>query len=186
MFISAYFNYIYILIPFWFCVSCSDANRQKASNLVIDLAGREIIISDSLFQGKNQEIRYRYADFKILSYVKSFDGCTECQLQLPFWIDVMRSFRDSIKSARIEVIFIMSGENRSIINEIKTKYGDMFIFIYDKNNVFNRLNENLLSTRSQTLLLNRNNKIIGIGSPILNKGIRRVYIKAMNEQLKIM
>jgi len=116
--------------------------------------------------------------YKILVYVDSV-GCTGCRLGLVEW----KAFIDRCQSKRYDVGFlfvIQSSDYRKFEQKLET---NNFIYpvIYDLADNFNRLNRFPKEDEFRTFLLDKDNKVVLIGSPIRNERIWKMYVDKLSK-----
>ena len=117
---------------------------------------------------------YRY---RILNYVDSV-GCLSCNLKLQEWNMLSKEFQD--KNCQVTPLFVFYPGNVAKIREIRTLAKNNktdFPIIIDTLNVINRLNKFPEDTRFHTYLLDKDNKVLAIGNPVLNPAVKELYLK---------
>lgn len=111
---------------------------------------------------------------RIVVYFDS-TGCSECKMKLNEWADIIHFARDSVSN--LSVLFIVFPQKgkflsvRSILKNCKFNYP---VFV-DSLNQFGVLNKLPKDSRFHTFLINRQNKIVLIGSPIGNDKMWKLY-----------
>lgn len=110
--------------------------------------------------------------FKILIYIDSI-GCSPCRLQLPEWKTLMNECKQS--NIEISFLFVIHSSNyRPLESEF---YFEDFSYpvIYDYNNDINKMNQFPKEHNFHTFLLDKDNKVLLVGSPINNRKMWRLY-----------
>jgi len=172
--------------------SCKTANRKKeAKQLVVAWIGKEIHFPDNItcnVLGKDTigslcEQLYQ-ADYKVLLYVDS-SGCSDCRLKLVIWKELMQE-SDSLFQGRLRFLFFIQPKKsapQEISYLVRRNHFDhpVFLDIDDQLNKQNKLPQNLAY---QCFLLDKNNKVVLIGNPVLNPQIWSLYKKAINKDNK--
>lgn len=164
-------------------VSCSSKDKEQR-DIVAEWIGKELIIPDSLqAQIGDTPIDYDFndADFKIVTYIDS-TGCTGCKMKLKEW----DSFIDKLKlksDISLNFIMIISHNNESFVKEIINNNQFLHPYSIEKNNSFFTINKLSKSRKLNTFLLDRENKIIALGNPIVNPKIATIYEKFILEDL---
>lgn len=157
------------------CVSCRDTRKDSAFQLVREWEGKEIRFPEqSVFtvQGKDTVgFNWSDADYKVLMYVDS-TGCMSCKLQLSKWNDFIRE----TDSLHVSYIFYFNTWDWEGLQYVMRR--DVFTYpvCFDKDDSLNRLNHFPSNVAFQTFLLDRNNKVLAIGNPILNEEIKNLYM----------
>jgi hypothetical protein len=113
--------------------------------------------------------------YKFLTYVDSA-GCTSCQLGIPQWQQIM----DICQSNHFDVSFLFVVYSLNYENFEYELLLDNFDcpIIYDRRNRFDELNH-FPPFPYRTFLLDKDNKIILIGSPINNPQMLELYMKTI-------
>ncbi len=111
--------------------------------------------------------------YKIFTYIDSI-GCTSCQLGLPQW----KALIDSCYRQQINVKFIFavhSSDYEYFGHELRFNEFN-YPIIYDYHNDFDKLNR-FPPAPYRTLLLDKDNRIQLIGSPVNNPAMWDLYLK---------
>lgn len=84
---------------------------------------------------------------------------------------------DSISKNRVKLNFIFHPNNvQEVINTLKINDFKHPVWI-DRNDSFNKLNQLSSNMSFQTLLLDKDNKVVAIGNPIYNLKVKELYLK---------
>ncbi|MEY8687463.1 DUF1573 domain-containing protein [Bacteroides sp. AN502(2024)] len=116
-------------------------------------------------------------DFKLLAYVDS-TGCTSCKLQLHKWKSFLHEM-DSVSNGKIAFLFyVCPNDKREFEHILKRDKFDYPICIdeYDSLNIMNHFS---LDPRFQVFLLDKKNRVIAVGNPILNSKIKDLYFNIL-------
>ncbi|MCL2737856.1 MAG: DUF1573 domain-containing protein [Bacteroidales bacterium] len=173
---------------FWFLLiavcslcSCEDNRKQnEIAKMVNEWTGKEILFIESIpcyVSGKEAPLGFCNdffnKEFKILMYVDSA-GCSDCRLKLFEWKQLMEE-ADSL--FRGKVGFLLFFQPKSV-NEMVFLFArnqfDYPVFM-DVNGTVNRLNHFPQAMQYQCFLLDRDNKVLMIGNPVLNRKIWDLY-----------
>ena len=165
-----------------FCLclaSCAESDKERLSRLVSEWERKEILFpahSTFTIQGKaTVDFDFKDADYKIVTYVDSA-GCTSCKLQLPRWKQLIAEV-DSLTDDRVPFLFYFHPKD---IRELRyfTKI-DSFTYpiCFDEKDDFNRLNCFPNEMMFQTFLLDKENKVIALGNPVLSPKVKELYLK---------
>lgn len=166
--ILLYTCYIFILL-----IGCKNSNLNYSSivgewqNKVISFPISSLIKA----QSKQKEWKVK-SPYKIIRHVDSTD-CTICDLLLPQW----NEFYEQLDSIPI-FFFIHINQYKEISHRIKLENNNMNIY-FDIKDSLNLLNKFPDDKRLQTFLVDSNNRIKIIGDPILNREIRKLYLKTI-------
>jgi hypothetical protein len=133
-------------------IQCSILGKDTVSNICSDLFQKE---------------------YKILFYTDS-TGCSSCRLKLFQWKQLIKE-ADDLSLGKIGFIFFFQPKNKMEMEFIfRIDQFDYPVFI-DENNTINRLNHFPDDSAYQCYLLDRDNKIVIIGNPVLNPKIWDMY-----------
>lgn len=162
-----------------FCLSCQDKNKKQIAALVKEWQGKEILFPEKMVFTRQMKdtVLFPFGDapYKILVYVDSV-GCTSCKLQLPKWKNLM-AYTDSLAAGAVSYLFFIHPAHLKEMDYIlKRDQFDSPVCI-DRSDRLNRLNGFPADIKFQTFLLDRNNKVIGIGNPVHNPNIKELYLQ---------
>ena len=171
---------LYVLCFFLSIVSCSQSEqKEQVITLLQEWQGKRIVIPDSMYtiQGNRYFVDTALYRYRILNYVDSV-GCLSCNLKLQEWNMLSKEFQD--KNCQVTPLFVFYPGNVAKIREIRTLAKNNktdFPIIIDTLNVINRLNKFPEDTRFHTYLLDKDNKVLAIGNPVLNPAVKELYLK---------
>ena len=112
-------------------------------------------------------------EYKVMLYVDS-SGCSDCRLKLGEWKHVI-SEADSLFHDRIGFVFFFQPKNmREMTYLFRQDEYDYPVFI-DKNNTIDRLNHFPHEMKYQCFLLDKNNKVLVVGNPVLAPRVWALY-----------
>ena len=123
-----------------------------------------------------------YSDsYKILLFVDS-TGCTSCRLKLSEWKRIMLE-ADSAFTRSPEFIFIFQPkkQNEKEMEAILRNKGFRHLVFKDKENEIDKLNKFPSNPDYQCFLLDQDNKVVMVGNPSLNTGVRVLYKRIITE-----
>ncbi|WP_291589155.1 DUF1573 domain-containing protein [Bacteroides sp.] len=149
-------------------------------NTVKEWEGKEIKFpTESVFtQYMYDTVKYDTdLDFKLMVYVDS-TGCTSCKLQLHKWKSFLHEM-DSVSNDKIALLFyVCPNDKREFEHILKRDKFDYPICIdeYDSLNIMNHFSSD---PRFQVFLLDKKNRVIAVGSPILNPKIKELYFNIL-------
>jgi hypothetical protein len=162
--------------------SCTSQTRKEyLSELVKERIGESVIFpssivkagTDSSLVAISQTVEYEY---KLVVYT---DGdCGKCISELYEWSKFLNDNREVFKSVR--EIFIIYSVNFPRFEYTTEKVGIKLPFYYDSTNIYitrNTIDEPLL----QTLILDKNNKILIVGNPLKNAAMQKLYRNVLSE-----
>ena len=171
-------RYLYLLLTISCFYSCKD-RRDDITQLVNKWEDKEIVFpAHSIFtvQGRDTvSFSFSDANYKIVSYIDSV-GCTGCKLHLPRWRRFMYEV-DTLMNASVPFVFYFHPKNIEDLRYIIRRDTFTHPVCLDVSDKFNILNHFPSEKAFQTFLLNKKNKIIAIGNPILNPKVKELYLK---------
>jgi hypothetical protein len=157
------------------------SRKREIKRMVQEWQGKEIIIPDEItFKSLGSDTVCSYLwdkKYKIFTYIDSI-GCTSCQLGLSEW----KILIDSCNRQQLDVGFIFavhSSDFKIFSLEIQLRMFD-YPIIYDYQNQFQNLNL-FPPAPYRTFLLDKDNKVKLIGTPINNHKIWELYKKVIEQ-----
>lgn len=173
---------LYILLSLILVCSCGNVSKNDLVHLVNEWDGREIVFpnySDFTVLGKDSVfLNYLGTDYKILSYNDS-TGCTACKLQLSSWLKFIYEV-DSIVNKDISFVFYFFPKDVKDLRNIIIRENFNYPVCIDEFDEFNTLNNFPKERAFQTFLLNKENRVVAIGNPILNPKVKELYLKIIS------
>ena len=165
---------IFILFVLFFG-SCQISRKENIQKIIQEWHGKEIFIPDDItFKSLGRDTASSYLwkkPYKIFTYIDSI-GCSSCNLNLSDW----KKLIDLCRQQQIDVGFIFTVHSSDFEQFIDDLYFNDFNYpiIYDYHNSFDKLNQ-FPPTPYRTFLLDKDNKVQLIGSPINNPQIWELY-----------
>jgi len=168
-----------------FFQSCN-SGKQQAKSVVDEWYQKEIIVPKKLiFKSLGHDtvcssiFKYR---FKVLVYIDSV-GCSACKLKLSGW----KAIIDSCKLKAYDITFLFVVQSNNYIAFEQKLYTDHFEYpiIYDPNNEFNKLNKLPKEEQFRTFLLDENNRVVLISSPIDNAKMWNLYKTVLESKTNV-
>jgi len=161
--------------------SCSSP-ESKAKSVIENWMAREVIIPHNIiFKSITTDTISKYIfnhSYKILVYVDSV-GCTGCRLGLVDW----KAFIDRCQSKGYDVGFLFVIQSSDYTKFEQKLEIEKFTYpvIYDLTDKFNSLNKFPEDDKFRTFLLDKDNKVVLIGSPIRSEKIWKLYIDVLSK-----
>ena len=178
-------KYLAWLLLFAVFASCKNtSNVDMVAKIVNEWQGKEVLFPEktvfTIFGQDTVDFSFRNADYKVVSYVDSI-GCVSCKLQLDTWKSVMQRI-DSVADVRVPFIFVFApGKLRDVLYATKSSGFDYPIML-DMKNEFNALNHFPANFNFQTMLLDKDDKVIAIGNPVQSPKILDLYQSIISGQ----
>ena len=149
----------------WLLASCSESREEAMLRLVNEWKDKSVIIPvRSVFtvQGKDVvDFNYRDAEYKILVYTDSV-GCTSCKLQLPKWKRMIAEV-DSLTGGSVPFLFYFHPKDPKELRFYLRRDNFTYPVCFEEDDYINRLNRFPSDMTFQTMLLNKENKVVAIG-----------------------
>ena len=179
-------NWILGLCVCLFFSSCEESEKQRLSRLVQEWEGKEILFpthSTFTIQGKDTvDFDFKDAEFKIVSYIDSV-GCTGCKLHLHRWKELISEL-DSLTSGSVPFLFYFHPKNLKELRFLVRREVFTYPICFDEKDDFNRLNHFPSEMMFQTFLLDRGNRVIALGNPVLNPKVKELYLGLIKDNCK--
>ena len=179
-------RHIVWIMCLWLLASCSESREEAMLRLVNEWKGKSVIIPvRSVFTVQGKEVvdfNYRDAEYKILVYTDSV-GCTSCKLQLPKWKRMIAEV-DSLTGGRVPFLFYFHAKDQKELRTLLRRDNFTYPVCFEDDDYLNRLNRFPSDMTFQTLLLNKENKVVAIGSPVLNPKIKDLYLEIITGKKK--
>ena len=158
--------------------SCEESEKERLSRLVKEWEGKEILFpAHSIFtiQGKDTvDFDFEDAEYKVVTYIDSV-GCTDCKLQLPRWKELMVEV-DSLTGGSVPFLFYFHPKDLRELRFLTRRDAFAFPVCFDEKDEFNRLNHFSGEMMFQTFLLDKENKVIALGNPVLSPKVKELYL----------
>ena len=178
-----YMRCLVCLLCFSLFVSCSKKNNDGLTELVAEWYGKEITFPvdvkyTNVIEGKCVNF-VGNSEYKILVYVNG-DNCLFCKLKMDLWKDFMAYIQEKYHGF-IPFLLYINYPNYSEIEYILKSSKFDYPICYDRYDELNKLNKFPLDDHLRTFLLDRDNKVLAIGNPTMNKSIRNLFIKIVTD-----
>jgi len=174
-------KYITLIMCLWMLVSCQESQKDAMLRLVSEWQGKEIKFPARpvfTIQGKDTvAYEYKDADYKVVTYVDSV-GCTSCKLQLHQWKKWITEV-DSLTNGRVPFLFFFHPKDIKELRYLTRREDFIYPVCLDSKDELNRLNRFPPDITFQTLLLDKENKVVALGNPILNPRVKELYQSIM-------
>lgn len=170
----------------WMLASCQESPKEAMLRLVQEWNGKEIKFpARSVFtiQGKDTvDFEFKDADYKVVTYIDSV-GCTSCKLQLHRWKQLVAEV-DSLTDDSVPFLFYFHPKNIKELRYLTRRDGFTYPVCFDEQDEINRLNQFPSVMDFQTFLLDKDNKVVAMGNPILNPNIKDLYLEVISRKPK--
>ena len=161
--------------------SCKESRKDEIARLVKEWDGKEIRFPEHpvfTIQGKDTvDFSFRNAEYKVVSYVDSI-GCISCKLQLANWAAFIQEV-DSLTDETVPFILCLHNPDVEEMKRIVRKENFQYPVFIDEKGTFDALNHFQTNMTFQTFLLDKDNKIVAIGNPVLNPMVKELYLEKL-------
>jgi hypothetical protein len=114
-----------------------------------------------------------FSDRKGYMIISIFDiGCSSCMETLDNW----KEFTKLMNKRNVKVAFIIPPELMDMYNRQKQLFDGLTLY-FDKKYRFIEANQISPDKALQTFLIDKTNKIVILGNPVINPGVRNIYLK---------
>lgn len=140
--------------------------------------GRKIQIDPTVgyltARGDSDEIELPSVDFRLIRYIDS-EGCTSCRMQMRRCRDAQRELSASA-ATEVGFLYIISPDNIGELTSIlaRDNIGNLPVLV-DMSDSLNRMNGFPEADGLRTFLVDRDNRVLGVGDPAVNPQIMRLY-----------
>ena len=166
--------------------SCQESREEAMLRLVSEWNGKEIKFpSRSVFtiQGKDTvDFEFGHADYKVITYIDSV-GCTSCKLQLHRWKQLVAKV-DSLTDGRVPFLFYFHPKDMKELRYLTRRDDFTYPVCFDEKDELNQLNQFPSDMTFQTFLLDKDNKVVAMGNPVLNPNIKVLYLDVIMGKTK--
>lgn len=162
---------------------CQDEQKEQISETVQAFTGKQLVIPTESLQAKIMGRDTLCPDMlsnraKILVYVDS-SGCSPCKMELAAWSLRLQELK--AEKPDIPLVFIVYNKDYSIVEKsVKNSFFQHPIF-YDRENKTDSLNHLPKKDRYRTFLLDRENKVVLVGSPAHNDKLWGLYLRQIKK-----
>ena len=167
-----------LIMCVWMLASCQESREEAMRRLVNEWNGKEIKFpSRSVFtiQGKDTvDFEFVDADYKVVTYIDSV-GCTSCKLQLPRWKQLIEEV-DSLIGGSVPFLFYFHPKDLKELRYYTRRDDFTYPVCFDEKDELNRLNRFPSDMIFQTFLLDKDNRVVAMGNPVLNPKIKDLYL----------
>lgn len=172
--------------------ACQQDKKQIEAEKVVKVwMGKEVLLPENIpcsVLGKDTKFE-QYdglfdAEYKVLLYVDS-TGCSSCRLKLFEW-KLLIEEADSLFLGKLNFLLYLQPkvDNASDLEFLMRRVHFKFPVFIDTNNHLDSLNSFPKEPAFQCFLLDKNNKVLLIGNPVLNPKIWDLFKKQISEEKK--
>ena len=171
----------FTFVTCFFLISCQMSQKKRIEKIIQEWQGKEIIIPATIkFKTLGQDTLCSdlwNKPYKIFTYVDSI-GCASCQLGVLEWKGIIQLCHQ--QQMDVGFIFVVHASNFNRFEADIRIQGFDYPIIYDYHNEFDKLNH-FPADPYRTFLLDKDNNIQLIGSPVNNPQMWELYIKIITQ-----
>lgn len=172
---------IVFILGLFFCFLLFLIGGNKTDKYVKHWYGKTFVFPDSMiFRKYGKDIvdyEFQNSQYKILALVDS-SACIGCQLRIDDWQRFIADI-DSSMCETVSLLFIMSPVSVREVYTVLRSSNFVTPVCIDNSAEIRSVNE-IPNKTSHVFLLDKNNKIMCVGDPIINRKIRDMYRKIIN------
>jgi len=172
-------NKILFLLCLLFLLSCGNSNKKKASD-VQSFIGKTIRIPDDLIcrsAGRDTTLSLNKDNpYRLLVYF-STTSCSSCNMKsLLDWKQFMRLCDSVFPPERLKFVYVFNIHQRAtdMDYDLKSYKFDVPVY-YDKKGNFEKVNNLPTNNLFHTMLLDKDNRVLIVGSPFHSKKMVELY-----------
>ncbi len=155
---------------------CQNNERTRIREVVVGRVGDSIVFPSSIYCANRDTLKV--ADFKQTLIVYTDGDCGKCIADLYQWSLLLKEHKELFKYTQQK--FIIYSNNFERFEYTVEKAGVSLPFYYDSTNCYLQQN-NIDDPLLHTLLLDQNNIIRLVGSPIYNSSMLDLFKKVLSE-----
>ena len=156
-------------------LSCMDSREKEVMTLLNEWVGKEILYPKNLLICNDSSGNSLESKYKVFIYTDSL-GCVSCKLNLAKWRTFI-SMVDSVAPGNVRALFVFQPKRINELRMLLKNENFSYSLYIDKDDQFNKLNHFPSKMEFQTFLLDKDNKVLAIGNPVLNPKVKELYLK---------
>lgn len=178
---------IFVLILIIFTLTISGCHQGKTSaedplkSLLAEYIGETLALpadSSCNLLDRSYGLDFLDADYFIVSYIDT-DGCTPCHLHLPYWKELSERL-DTLSGVYATSVLIIRPDTLEKVTDFIRNANYDYPVIIDTLGLFSEMNRLPELQTLHTLLIDNNHTILGLGNPIDNRAIDKVYMQIIS------
>lgn len=152
-----------------FC-NCGRSEKPEHKKIIDKWIGKKIILPRLSNQFTYNE------KVKIVTEING--NCFQCISRLELWSDFINEIKKNCENCNIQYYFYIGGVDTSAFNTINDSILHFnYPVIFDQNNSFYKMNKLHENSLYHTMLLDSSDKVLLIGTPIMNKKLQTLYLE---------
>ena len=170
-----------IVLLAYFLVSCQESIKERSTRLIKEWEGKVIrfpVRSVFTVIGRDTvDFDFMDAKYKVVTYIDS-TGCVSCKLQLNRWKQLIAKI-DSVTHGNVPFLFYFHPKDIKALRYLTRRDNFIYPVCFDEKDEFNALNQFPDEMMFQTFLLDKDNRVLALGNPVLNPQIEKLYLKEL-------
>lgn len=170
-----------IVLLAYFLVSCQESIKERSTRLIKEWEGKVIrfpVRSVFTVIGRDTvDFDFMDAKYKVVTYIDS-TGCVSCKLQLNRWKQLIAKI-DSVTHGNVPFLFYLHPKDIKELRYLTRRDNFIYPVCFDEKDEFNALNQFPDEMMFQTFLLDKDNRVLALGNPVLNPQIEKLYLKEL-------
>ena len=115
------------------------------------------------------------ADYKIVTYIDS-TGCVSCKLNLYMW-NLLKKDMEALAHKDVSLFFYFCSKDIEKLRFLMKRDNFNFPAYIDNMGKFYQLNKIHPNEAFHTFLLDKDNKVLAVGNPVLNPAVKDLYLR---------
>ena len=174
---------LFLLMLTTLLIGCGKNAHKETEKFVVEWADKTLVFPENMQTIYGENVQEPTTDFTIIAYFDSL-GCTGCRMRMPHWKQFMRSVETMVGKDKVSLMLIAETNNLDKIRKLESNEGFPYLIINDSAGIFRKLNNLPDDTQKQTFLLDEKHKVLLIGNPTYNKGMRKLYLSHFGDVQK--
>ena len=170
-----------IVLLAYFLVSCQESIKERSTRLIKEWEGKVIrfpVRSVFTVIGRDTvDFDFMDAKYKVVTYIDS-TGCVSFKLQLNRWKQLIAKI-DSVTHGNVPFLFYLHPKDIKELRYLTRRDNFIYPVCFDEKDEFNALNQFPDEMMFQTFLLDKDNRVLALGNPVLNPQIEKLYLKEL-------
>lgn len=166
-------------------ISCKkESKKTEVEKVVSEWVGKEVIFPKDIncsFMGKDTICLDMSTPYKILVYTDSV-GCMSCKSHLREWNYLLKDIEE-LGEKQVGFLFYFCPQNEQQIDLLLKRDDFKQIVFVDYTNELNKLNNFPHKAEYRCFLLDKDNKVLLVGNPIMNPNLWKVYKNVIGGKL---
>ncbi len=175
-------NKLFALSVLLLLFSCRSARERETARFFEEWMYKEIEFPEDMVftvQGDTVGFDFMKSDYKLVTSIKNKE-CLSCNLRLNQWNNTINEI--NLKTGRnIPVLFFLHPNSYDELVDILKRDNFRHPVCIDMRNEFDSMNNITIDELSfKSFLIDKENKVVGIGNPVVTPAIKGLYISLIN------